>query len=82
MTGLPATNLKLDQRGLLASGYYADIVVFDPQTVADQASFEEPHQLATGVQHVFVNGGQVLRDGEHTGATPGRFVKGPGWVKQ
>lgn len=81
MTGLPATNLKLDQRGLLAEGNYADIVVFDPETIADMATFETPHQLATGVLHVFVNGGQVLRNGEHTGATPGRFVKGPGWVK-
>ena len=80
MTGLPASNLKLDQRGLLSPGYYADIVVFDPVTVADLATFEDPHQLATGVQHVFVNGKQVLRDGEHTGQTPGRFVKGPGWV--
>lgn len=79
MTGLPATNLKLDMRGLLSAGYYADIVVFDPETVADLATFEEPHQLASGVRHVFVNGGQVLRDGKHTGATPGRFVKGPGW---
>jgi len=82
MTGLPAANLKLDARGHLAEGYYADVVVFDPQTVADQATFENPHQLATGMQHVFVNGGQVLRNGEHTGATPGRFVKGPGWVKK
>ena len=82
MTGLPAANLKLDKRGLLSPGYYADIVVFDPETVADLATFEEPHQLASGVQHVFVNGGQVLREGEHTGATPGRFVKGPGWVNE
>ena len=80
MTGLPAANLNLDQRGLLAEGYYADVVVFDPETIADRATFEAPHQLATGVQHVFVNGGQVLRNGEHTGETPGRFVKGPGWV--
>ena len=79
MTGLPATNLKLDQRGKLSVGNYADVVVFDPETVIDQATFEDPHQLATGVVHVFVNGGQVLRDGKHTGATPGRFVKGPGW---
>lgn len=80
MTGLPAANLKLDRRGLLAEGYYADIVVFDPETVADKATFENPHQLATGMQHVFVNGGQVLSNGEHTGATPGKFVKGPGWT--
>ena len=81
MTGLPATNLKLDQRGLLAEGNFADVVVFDPETVTDMATFEDPHQLATGVRHVFVNGGQVLRNGEHTGETPGRFVKGPGWVQ-
>jgi len=80
MTGLPATNLKLDRRGKLALDNYADIVIFDPKTIIDQATFENPHQLATGVVHVFVNGGQVLRDGKHTGATPGRFVKGPGWL--
>ena len=82
MTGLPATNLKLDQRGILAPDYFADVVIFDPETVTDQATFENPHQLATGVVHVFVNGGQVLRDGQHTGMTPGRFVKGPGWNKK
>lgn len=82
MTGLPAANLKLDQRGLLASSYYADVVVFDPDTVNDMATFENPHQLATGIVHVFVNGDQVLRNGQHTGATPGRFVKGPGWVNK
>jgi N-acyl-D-amino-acid deacylase len=80
LTGFPAQNLKLDHRGLLAAGYYADVVVFDPATVTDRATFEKPHQLATGVLHVFINGEQVLADGEHTGATPGRFVKGPGWT--
>jgi N-acyl-D-amino-acid deacylase len=79
LTGFPAANLKLDRRGLLALDYYADVVVFDPATITDHATFEKPHQLATGVIHVFVNGEQVLRDGEHTGATPGRFVKGPGF---
>ncbi len=79
LTGLPATNLRLDHRGLLAPGYFADVVVFDPESIIDMATFEEPHQLAEGVLHVFVNGDQVLRDGEHTGATPGRFVRGPGW---
>ncbi len=79
MTGLPAANLKLKERGLLKEGFYADVVVFDPATVTDHATFEKPHQLATGVAHVFVNGGHVVRDGEHTGAMPGRFVKGPGW---
>jgi len=79
LTGFPAANLKLDRRGLLAPDHYADVVVFDPATITDNATFEKPHQLATGVIHVFVNGEQVLRDGEHTGATPGRFVKGPGF---
>ena len=80
LTSLPATNLKLKQRGLLKSGYFADIVIFDPETIQDHATFAEPHQYATGVDHVFVNGVQVLKDGEHTGATPGRVVRGPGWT--
>jgi len=80
LTGLPAANLKLEGRGTLAPDFFADVVVFDPETVIDRATFEEPHQLATGVVHVFVNGEQVLRDGQHTGVTPGRFVKGPGWA--
>ena len=80
LTCFPASNLKLDRRGCLVPGYFADVVVFDPATVMDHATFEEPHQLATGVDHVFVNGTQVLRNGKHTGATPGRFVKGPGWT--
>jgi N-acyl-D-amino-acid deacylase len=79
LTQLPASNLRLEDRGRLAPGYYADVVVFDPEKIRDQATFENPHQLATGMVHVFVNGTQVLRDGEHTGAKPGRFVKGPGW---
>ena len=80
LTGFPADNLKLTDRGLLRAGYFADVVVFDPETVTDQATFEDPHQLATGVNHVFVNGTQVLSDGEHTGAYGGRFVKGPGYT--
>lgn len=80
LTSLPAENLKLEGRGRLEEGYFADVVVFDPETVADRATFDEPHQLAVGVRHVFVNGTSVLRDGEHTGATPGRVVRGPGWV--
>jgi len=80
LTGLPASNLKLEGRGKLAPDAFADVVVFDPAAVIDRATFEEPHQLATGVIHVFVNGEQVLKEGEHTGAMPGRFVKGPGWV--
>ena len=79
LSGLPATNLKIQERGFLKEGYYADVVVFDPETIQDHATFEKPHQYSTGVHHVFVNGGHVLKDGEHTGATPGRVVRGPGW---
>lgn len=79
MTGLPALNLKIKKRGLLKRGYYADIVVFDPATIQDHATFQAPHQYATGVIHVWVNGEQVLKNGEHTGAFPGRVVRGPGW---
>lgn len=81
LTALPADNLKLKKRGRLAIGHYADIVVFDPEKVTDKATFTDPHQYAEGMIHVWVNGEQVLRDGEHTGATPGRFVKGPGYRK-
>ncbi|HPQ63262.1 MAG TPA: D-aminoacylase [Bacteroidales bacterium] len=79
LTSLPAANMKLDRRGTLKQGYYADIVVFDPANIQDHSTFENPHQLSTGMSHVFVNGVQVLRDGEHTGATPGRVVRGPGY---
>lgn len=79
LTTLPATNLKLKKRGALKTGYFADVVVFDANSIQDHATFQEPHQYATGMQHVFVNGEQVLEDGEHTGATPGRVVRGPGW---
>lgn len=75
LTSLPASNLKLHGRGLLRRGSYADVVVFDPATVQDHATYEDPHRYATGVRDVFVNGVRVLRDGEHTGARPGRFVK-------
>jgi N-acyl-D-amino-acid deacylase len=78
LTGLPATNLELDRRGFLREGMFADVAVFDPATIADRATFEEPHQYAVGMKHVFVNGTQVLKDGEHTGAKPGRVVHGPG----
>jgi N-acyl-D-amino-acid deacylase len=78
LSGLPATNLGLDHRGFLQEGMFADIAVFDPATVADRATFEKPHQYAVGMKHVFVNGTQVLKDGEHTGAKPGRAVWGPG----
>jgi N-acyl-D-amino-acid deacylase len=78
LSGLPANNLGLDHRGLLQEGMFADVVVFDPKTITDHASFEKPHQYATGMKHVFVNGVQVLRDGEHTNAKPGRALWGPG----
>jgi N-acyl-D-amino-acid deacylase len=78
LSALPAENLGLDRRGRLAPGMFADVVVFDPATIADRATFEKPHQYAVGMRHVFVNGVQVLKDGEHTGATPGRALKGPG----
>jgi N-acyl-D-amino-acid deacylase len=79
LTSLPASNLKLDRRGSLAPGHFADVVVFDPAAVRDHATFDEPHQYASGVFHAFVNGVQVLKDGEHTGALPGRVLRGPGW---
>lgn len=79
MTSLPAYNTGLRGRGRLAENYFADIVIFDPARVQDHATFENPHQYATGVEHVFVNGVRVLADGEHTGALPGRVVRGPGW---
>ena len=80
LSGLPAANLKLRERGLLQEGFYADVVVFDPATVQDHATFDDPHRYATGIQHVLVNGELVLRDGEHTGALPGQVVRGPGWT--
>lgn len=80
LSALPAENLGIRRRGRLEPGYFADVVVFDPLEIRDNATFEEPHQYATGMRHVFVNGVQVLRDGEHTGATPGRVVRGPGWT--
>ncbi len=80
LTALPAANLRLDRRGSLRAGNFADVVVFDPDTIQDHATFERPMQYATGVLHVWVNGIQVLRDGQHTGAMPGRVVRGPGWT--
>ncbi|MBK8515343.1 MAG: D-aminoacylase [Saprospiraceae bacterium] len=82
LTNLPATNLKIKNRGLIKAGYFSDIVVFNPKEIQDHATFEKPHQYATGMKHVFVNGIQVLKDGEHTGALPGQVVRGPGWVKR
>ena len=79
LSKLPASNLKIRNRGELAEGYFADIVVFDPFTVSDHASFSDPHQYSTGMAYVIVNGEIVIRDGEHTGALPGQIVRGPGW---
>ncbi len=80
LAALPAHNLRIEKRGELKQGFFADVVVFDPDTIQDHATFVEPHQYATGMVHVFVNGEQVIKDGEHTGATPGRVVRGPGWT--
>ena len=79
LTSFPAANLKIRNRGSLKEGYFADVAVFDPETVSDHATFKKPHQYSTGVSHVFVNGVQVLKAGEHTGAKPGRVIRGPGW---
>ena len=79
LTSLPASNLKIKKRGSLTKGYFADLAIFNPETIQDHATFVEPHQLSTGMIHVFVNGEQVLKDGVHTGATPGRVVRGPGY---
>ncbi len=79
LTSLPAATLRVKERGRLAPGYFADVVAFDPKTIADRATYEKPHQYATGVRHVWVNGVQVLKDGEHTGQKPGRVVRGPGF---
>lgn len=81
LSGLPATNLGLDRRGFLKAGYFADIVIFDPKTIADKATFEKPHQYAVGVRDVFVNGIQMLKNGEHSGKFSGRALWGPGKVK-
>jgi N-acyl-D-amino-acid deacylase len=80
LSAFPADNLGIRERGRLEVGYFGDVVVFDPESISDHATFADPHQYATGVAHVFVNGTQVVRDGEHTGAKPGRVVRGPGWV--
>lgn len=79
LSALPAETLKLDRRGRLKPGFFADVVVFDPEKIRDHATFEKPHQHSTGMIHVFVNGAQVLREGRHTGAKPGRVIRGPGW---
>lgn len=80
LTLLPAQTLSIPERGRLAPGYFADIAIFDPAVIGDRATFEEPHQYSVGMVHVLVNGKAVVRDGAHTGATPGRAVRGPGWI--
>ena len=82
LTSFPAETIKIKERGSLKPGYYADVVVFDPEKIQDHATYEKPHQYATGVQYVFVNGVQVIKNGEHTGAKPGQVVRGPGWKKK
>jgi N-acyl-D-amino-acid deacylase len=79
LTSFPAATLRISQRGRIEPGYFADVVAFDPKTIAEHATYEKPHQYATGVRHVWVNGVQVIKDGEHTGEKPGRVVRGPGW---
>jgi N-acyl-D-amino-acid deacylase len=81
LSALPATNLGLDHRGFIKKGMFADVVVFDPATISDRATFEKPHQYAIGVKHLFVNGAHVIKDGEHTGAKPGRALWGPGKIR-
>jgi N-acyl-D-amino-acid deacylase len=81
LSGLPATNLGLDHRGFIKKGMYADVVVFDPATISDRATFKKPYQYAVGMKYVFVNGVEVLKDGEYTGAKPGRAIWGPGKIK-
>ena len=80
MTSLPAANLKIEKRGVLTTGSFADVVLFDPDSISDKATYENPHQYSVGVKHVFVNGVQVLNNGDHTYATPGRIIRGPGWI--
>jgi N-acyl-D-amino-acid deacylase len=82
LTGMPASNLKIKNRGQIAIGHFADVLVFNPDDIQDHATFTDPLQYSTGMTHVFVNGVQVLKEGEHTGATPGQVVRGPGWIGQ
>ena len=81
MTSAVAARLSIGDRGLLRPGFHADIVIFDPQTIADLATYEKPHQVSRGIRHVFVNGTAVVRDGRHTGAKPGQIVRGPGYLR-
>ncbi|HEX8059661.1 MAG TPA: amidohydrolase family protein, partial [Cyclobacteriaceae bacterium] len=79
MTSLPASNLKLKRRGQITKGFFADVVIFDKNKIDDKATYDKPHQYAEGVVHVFVNGVQVIKNGNHTGARPGRAIRGPGY---
>jgi N-acyl-D-amino-acid deacylase len=79
ITSLPATTMGFARRGQLAAGFHADMAIFDPATIIDKATFPNPHQYAVGMRHVMVNGVVVLRDGEPTGTTPGRIIRGRGW---
>ena len=81
LTALPASHLKIKKRGKIENGFFADIAIFDPEQIRDQATFEKPHQYAEGMVHVFVNGVQVLNNGEHTNAKPGRVIRGPGYKR-
>lgn len=81
LSKLSVMKLHLKKRGVLAPGYFADVVIFDPATITDHATYEKPHQYATGVSAVWVNGTQVLKEGNHTGAFPGHFLRGPGYKK-
>jgi N-acyl-D-amino-acid deacylase len=80
LTSLPARTLGISARGRLAPSYFADIAIFDPDSIADKATYDNPHQYSVGMKHVIVNGLPVVLDGKHTGATPGRAIRGPGWV--
>jgi N-acyl-D-amino-acid deacylase len=80
LTSLPAGNLKIERRGMLQPGYFADVAIFDADSIADHATYEDPHQYSSGMVHVFVNGVQVLSHGNHTNATPGRIIRGPGYL--
>ena len=82
MTSAAATRLSIHDRGLLKPGMFADVVVFDPAAIRDIATYESPHQLSIGIDHVFVNGTEVVRNGVHTGATPGRALRGPGYREE
>lgn len=82
LTGLPASNLRIKKRGAIKTGFYADLAIFDPKKIQDHATYENPQQYSTGMVHVFVNGVQVIKDGEHTGAKPGKVVRGPGWMQK